>query len=236
MELSGVEVSLGHFHLHVDVTLLNGITGLFGASGAGKTTLLEVIAGLRKPDKGRLTNGGQILFDTRHKTFVPARKRKIGYVPQDLALFPHLTVLKNICYGERSARTGSSRASFDTICDILEIRKNLHQYPNSLSGGEKQRVAFARALMANPSFLLLDEPVRGLEQELKEKVLSFLLHIGREFSIPMLYVTHSPSEVMALCTEVILLESGKQIGRGKPSDFFFRTDAPVYQLRRDAKS
>lgn len=236
MELRGLEVSLGQFHLHADVTFSDGITGLFGASGAGKTTLLEVIAGLRKPDKGQLTSSGQILFDTRRKIFVPARRRKIGYVPQDLALFPHLNVLSNIRYGEKNASTPSSRAPFDTICEILEIRKNLYQYPRSLSGGEKQRVAFARALMAGPSFLLLDEPLRGLEHELKEKVLSFLLHIRHEFAIPMLYVTHSPSEVMALCKEVILLDRGRLTGRGKPSDYFLQTDAPVYLLRRDPKS
>jgi molybdate transport system ATP-binding protein len=235
MELRGVEVSVGHFHLRADVILSDGITGLFGASGAGKTTLLEVIAGLRKPDRGQLTDGGQILFDTDRKIFVPARKRKIGYVPQDLALFPHLNVLKNIRFSVRSAGV-FSQASFDTICDILEIRKNLHQYPDSLSGGEKQRVAFARAWMAKPSFLLLDEPLRGLEQELQEKVMSFLAHIRREFAIPMLYVTHSPGEVVALCDEVILLESGRLVGHGKPSDFFVQADSPVYQLRRDAKS
>jgi molybdate transport system ATP-binding protein len=237
MELRGIEVSLGQFHLSVDVVFSNGITGLFGASGAGKTTLLEIIAGLRRPSKGQLTLNGDVLFDAQRKISLPARKRNIGYVPQDLALFPHLTVRENICYGEKtrgpfvSQDSQDSQASFDVICQVLEIKKNLSQYPGSLSGGEKQRVAFARALMARPSFLLLDEPLSGLDQELKEKIIPFILRIRDEFALPMMYVTHASAEVMALCQEVIFLDKGKITGKGKPADYFLKTDLPVYRLR-----
>jgi molybdate transport system ATP-binding protein len=230
MELHDIEVSLGRFHLSIDIALSNGINGVFGASGAGKTTLLEIIAGLRKPIRGRQSLHGEVLFDAHERIFVPAEKRNIGYVPQDLALFPHLSVEENIRYGEKR-KGNTSRNSFDVICKVLEIGKSLSQSPGSLSGGEKQRVALARALMAAPRFLLLDEPLTGLDHELKEKVIPFILRVRDEFALPMIYVTHSPEEIMALCQEVILLDSGKIVGKGEPSEFFLKTDTRLYRLR-----
>ena len=230
MQLCDIEVSLGRFHLSIDAAISNGITGVFGASGAGKTTLLEVIAGLRRPTRGRQSLHGEVLFDAHERIFLPAEKRNIGYVPQDLALFPHLSVQENIRYAEKR-NDHSSRSSFAVICRVLEIEKSLSQSPDSLSGGEKQRVAFARALMASPRFLLLDEPLSGLDQELKEKIIPFILRVRDEFAIPMLYVTHSPEEIMALCQEVILLDQGKIVGKGEPSDFFVKSNTRVYRLR-----
>lgn len=230
MELHQVEAIFGNFHLEVDATLSEGVTGVFGMSGAGKTTLLELIAGVKRPQKGLISFHNQVLVDCDKQLFVPSRKRQIGYVPQDLALFPHMTVEDNIRYGEdRSDHTPHS--SFKTICEILEIENKLAQYPSSLSGGEEQRVAFARALMTQPSFLLLDEPLRGLHHELKAKIISFLLQIKQQFDLPMLYVTHSPSEVMALCQQVLVLDQGKVIGQGEPSDYFVESTALTYNLK-----
>lgn len=231
MELHDIEVSLGRFDLNIDVAFSSGITGVFGASGAGKTTLLEVIAGLRKPARGRQSLNGDVLFDAQKRIFLPAEKRNIGYVPQDLALFPHMSVGDNIRYGQKRTGNATARTSFEGICKVLEIEKNLSQFQGTLSGGEKQRVALARALMAEPRFLLLDEPLSGLDHELKATIIPFIRRIKDEFSLPMIYVTHSPSEVMALCHEVILLDKGKLTGHGKPSDLFVKTDDSIYRLR-----
>jgi molybdate transport system ATP-binding protein len=233
MELREVELSFGQFHLCIDLRFSDGITGIFGPSGAGKTTLLEVLSGLRKPHRGRQSLNGDVLFDSQNKIFIPAAKRNIGYVPQDLALFPHLSVRENIRYGQSEKGGLASQTSFEAICRVLEIEENLSQFPNSLSGGEKQRVALARALMTKPRFLLLDEPLSGLDQQLKEKVIPFILRIRDEFALPMIYVTHSPGEIMALCREVVLLDKGRIVGKGKPFDFFVKTDAPVFTLRTE---
>ena len=230
MELHQVEAAFGNFHLNIDVTLSDGATGIFGASSAGKTTLLELIAGVKKPKKGSLTFSGVVFFDCSKQLFVPPRHRKIGYVPQDLALFPHMTVEDNIRYGE-DVKDHTPRSSFKKICEILELDNKLSQYPASLSGGEEQRVAFARALITQPSILLLDEPLRGLHHQLRTKIISFLVEIRKQFALPMLYVTHSPSEVMQLCEEVLVLDKGKVIGIGKPADYFVETTSLTYNLR-----
>lgn len=230
MELNGIEAAFGNFQLQIDTKLSGGATALFGMSGAGKTTLLEIIAGVKRPSKGRLSFHGNVLIDCDQGRFVPARLRNIGYVPQDLALFPHKTVEENIRYGEHSLNR-LIRHSFQEICEILEIENKLAQYPGSLSGGEEQRVAFARALMTQPSFLLLDEPLRGLHHELQTRILAFLVQIRDQFALPMLYVTHSPSEVMELCQEVLILNEGKVTGQGKPSDYFVETTTLTYNLK-----
>jgi molybdate transport system ATP-binding protein len=231
MELRGIEITLGQFHFAIDVEISSGITGVFGPSGAGKTTLLEIIAGLRKPALGRQTLNGEVLFDAGKRIFVPAQARTMGYVPQDLALFPHLNVEENIRYGQRERGSTGSQRLFESICSVLEIGKNLAQLPGSLSGGEKQRVAFARALMTKPRFLMLDEPLTGLDQELKERVIPFILRMRHGFAVPMVYVTHSSAEIMALCDEVILLDRGKIAGAGKPSGLFEQSAVPAYRLR-----
>jgi molybdate transport system ATP-binding protein len=232
LELRDVKLVLGRFRLELDAVFPADFTGLFGSSGSGKTTLLEIIAGLRRPQIGRVLLGEKILFDAQEKIFVPPHRRGIGYVPQDLALFPHLSVRANLEYGRRTASVEKSAVfSFDHVCSVLEIGALLAKKPDALSGGEKQRVAFARALLAGPALLLLDEPLSALDQPLKERILPFLLRVRDEFRMPTLYVTHSADEVVALCRQVAVMQSGRLIAQGAPDDLFVPRESPAYRLR-----
>jgi len=214
--LSRLSLPLDRFSLSLDTRLTAAATGIFGPSGAGKTTLLEIIAGLRRPASGSVKLQDQTLFDSAQAISMPAHKRSVGYVPQDLALFPHLTVRENLEFGPR-ARRGGQPASWDDIVEILQIGPLLSRGIHHLSGGEKQRVAFARALMASPRLLLLDEPLASLDQALKDSILAYLARIRNELKIPILYVSHSPGEILHLCGEVLLLDHGKVTAQGAPS-------------------
>jgi molybdate transport system ATP-binding protein len=222
---------LGDLALELNLALDKKITALFGPSGSGKTSVLELVAGLRRPEEGVIELDGVPLTNIAQRYFVPARKRFIGYVPQDLALFPHLTVRQNIVYGMKNQPSSRQRVSHEKLCRVLEIEGLLDRTPGSLSGGEKQRVAFARALMATPRVLLLDEPMASLDQLLKDRIIPYLERIRDEFAIPMLYVTHSPAEVAAICEDVVVLRAGRCVSRGKPQEVFISSDARVYRLR-----
>ncbi len=226
-----VRLRLGDMALELDATLDKKVTALFGTSGSGKTSLLELTAGLRRPERGVIDLDGVTLTNNARRIHVPARRRAIGYVPQDLALFPHLSVRKNIAYGVKDKFSTTPKISLEKLCRVLEIERLLDRGPESLSGGEKQRVAFARALLASPQLLLLDEPLASLDQSLKDRIMPYLKRIRDEFAIPMLYVTHSPAEVIALCEDVLVLQSGKCVAHGKPHDVFAASDATVYRLR-----
>jgi len=226
-----VRLRLGESALELDATLDKKVTALFGTSGSGKTTLLELTAGLRRPEQGVIELDGVTLTNISRRIHVPARRRAIGYVPQDLALFPHLTVRRNIAYGVKGKSPTSPEISLEKLCRVLDIERLLDRAPDSLSGGEKQRVAFARALLASPRLLLLDEPLASLDQSLKDRIMPYLKRIRDEFAIPMLYVTHSPAEVIALCEDVLVLQSGKCVAHGKPHDVFAPSDATAYRLR-----
>lgn len=212
-----VLLPLNDFKLEVAFEATNLVTGVFGPSGCGKTSLLETICGLRSPTTARIEVNGHLLADTEKGIFLPPEKRHVGLVPQDLALFPHLSVRQNILYGAK--REGSSIHP-DHILEVLEIGSMLDRSIHSLSGGEKQRVAFARALLASPELLILDEPLSSLSFVLKQKIVTYLLRIRDEFKIPMLYVTHDPQEMKSLCHEVILMEEGRITAQGKPEDLF----------------
>jgi molybdate transport system ATP-binding protein len=230
MEIYGIEARLGSFHLRADMRLSSGVTGVIGRSGTGKTTLLEILAGLRKPSRGRIVLNGTVLYDSGEKISVPARGRHIGYVPQDLALFHHMNVRENILYAQKAQGTVAG-FSFEQICSILDLTTLLQRDTRSLSGGEKQRVAFARALMAKPKLLLLDEPLSGIDSEHKERILALILRIRDELKVPMIYVTHSAQEVVRLCEQVVLLNNGKIIAQGTPDDLFMKSNTPTYDLR-----
>jgi molybdate transport system ATP-binding protein len=211
--LKRISLPLAEFPLSVDVDIENQVTAVFGPSGAGKTSLLDLIAGLRHPKSAFIQLGERVLTDTSARVRVPTRHRQIGYVPQDLALFPHLSVEQNLLYGAKGIRTPGTAFSYEHVTQVLEIQPLTGRRVTNLSGGEKQRVALARALLASPQLLLLDEPLASLDTVLKSKIIPYLARIRDEFHIPMLYVTHDWDEVRTLCTEALIMERGEIVKR-----------------------
>ncbi len=207
LTLKNLHLRQGAFSLELDLEVTGRVIGIFGRSGAGKTTLLEIVAGLRQPKSGFVQLDGEAIG-------------RVGYVPQDLALFPHLSVRKNVLYGHQPGQPG---IQLDHVVKVLEIEALLESSIAALSGGQKQRVAFARALLAAPRLLLMDEPLASLDQELKRKIIPYLQRIRDEFQIPMLYVSHAPDEVAALCDQVIVLRAGKCLHVSAPADIFEAT-------------
>jgi molybdate transport system ATP-binding protein len=230
LRFGNVSLRLNGFTLDLDLALDKKVTALFGSSGAGKTTVLELVAGLKRPDRGAIELDGVSLVDVSRGVFVPARNRAIGYVPQDLALFPHLSVRRNVVYGLKKEGAPALKISREKLCRVLEIERLLDRMPDSLSGGEKQRVAIARALLTSPKLLLLDEPLTSLDQSLKERVLPYLERLRDEFTIPMLYVSHSPEELIALCDDVIVLQKGRCLAHGLPDELFVASNTNTYRL------
>lgn len=186
------------------------VLGLFGPSGSGKTSLLEAIAGIRTPDCGEIRIGGKTLFSSARRINVPARERRIGYVPQDSLLFPNLDVRGNINYGARGAQ-GAQGADFEGLVSILDLGGLLNRSVRMLSGGEKQRVAIARALMTQPSILLLDEPLAGVDRDRRDLILPYLLRIRRALHVPLVYVTHDREELATIADRVLRLHRGELV-------------------------
>lgn len=208
----------GSFLLNVHFRALAGFTILFGASGAGKTTLLDCIAGLTDPDEGRIVVGGDAVYDSDSQANLPAWKRDIGYVLQDLALFPHLTAAQNVAYGLRHLSPSDRQTRSREMLSAFRIDHLRERRPAQISGGERQRVALARALVIEPRALLLDEPLIALDRPTKSLILSDLRRWNQQSRIPILFVTHSGEEVFALGEEVIVLEAGKIVAQGRPKD------------------
>ena len=200
------------FTLELRETVAARTVALFGASGAGKTTTLDAIAGLRRPRDGVIRVGARALFDARGGVDLPAHERRVGYVPQDVALFPHLDVEHNVRYGARS--TG---ASAQTVLGLLEIDTLRARRVDALSGGERQRVALARALMSAPDVLLLDEPLAALDMGLRDRILPYLERVRDELGTPMIYVSHVAAEVRRIAEWVVVLEHGR-VSRAGPPD------------------
>ena len=218
LRLRDVQLRLAGFTLELDVTFDRSIVGIFGPSGAGKTSLLELIVGLRRPATGVVELDNTVLFDANARVNVRPRLRKIGYVPQDLALFPHLNVRGNLRYGYRTPNEQNAVFTLEHVIGVMEITSLLERDVATLSGGEQQRVAFARAILSAPRLLLLDEPMSSLDSRLKDRLIPFLLRIRDEFQIPLIYVTHDAAELETLCDEVALLENGRIIGRISPPE------------------
>ncbi len=216
--LKNVSLRLADFFLEADLEIHSRVTAIFGPSGAGKTSLLDLIAGLRHPGSALIQLGERVLTDTETRTFVPARFRRIGYVPQDLALFPHLSVKQNLLYGHKAEADTNSIFSYDHVVKVLEIQSHTDRRVQNLSGGEKQRVALARALLSSPRILLLDEPLASLDTGLKSRIIPYLARVRDEFQIAMLYVTHDWPEVRSLCSEVLMMERGRVVRRGHPEE------------------
>ena len=230
LALEGLRLPLAHFTLDVSVTLVGRVTAIFGASGAGKTSLLETIAGLRRPAAGTVRLGATTLTDVAAHTFLAPERRAIGYVPQEGALFPHLSARRNLLYGFDPRRPRPDALAFDHVAAVLELSSLVDRAIGTLSGGERQRVALGRALLAAPQLLLLDEPLAGLDAPLRDRLLPYLARVRDEFTIPMLYVTHAPDEVMALCDDVVVLTRGRVAARGRPVDLFRISSRPRYEL------
>lgn len=200
----------GSFELAINETIEAQVLALYGPSGAGKTSLLEAIAGWREPQSGAIEVGGRVLFASDQGLRVPVRQRRIGYVPQDALLFPHLTVRRNISYGAPPHEAGT----VDRVSAILEISELADRPVGSLSGGERQRVALARALVTSPALLLMDEPLAAVDVARRQRILPYVRRVRNELNVPMIYVTHQASEARAVADHVLMLDEGRVVGRG----------------------
>lgn len=210
----------GDFALEISERIEARVVALFGPSGAGKTSTLESIAGLRTPQRGVIRIGSTTLFDSVAAVDVPPHDRHVGYVPQDLALFPHMNVRHNLLYG---AKSGGGDGVEQVLC-LLELGPMLDRDVTALSGGERQRVALARALMVSPALLLLDEPLAALDTGLRARILPYLERIRDELATPMLYVSHDEAEVRAIADRVVVLDAGRVSGTAHGlSDVVFRS-------------
>jgi molybdate transport system ATP-binding protein len=194
-----------------------GVVALFGRSGCGKSTLINVIAGLLPADSGRVALDDEVLLDTERHIDVPPERRRIGYVFQDARLFPHLSVAANLRYAQRRARVAAF-VDIDLVADLLDLGGLMQRRTHQLSGGERQRVAIGRALLSQPSLLLLDEPLASLDASRREEVLPYLESLRDHLAIPMVYVSHHFDEVLRLATHLVLMEAGKSIAQGSLSD------------------
>jgi molybdate transport system ATP-binding protein len=220
LTLKNISLALSEFTLEVNVELNRQVTVIFGPSGSGKTSLLDLIAGLRLPQAADIRLNDRVLTDTTCGVCVPARLREIGYVPQDLALFPHLSVRQNLLYGQRGH--AAPHFSFDHVVKLLEIEPLIHRGITQLSGGEKQRVALARALLSSPKLLLLDEPLANLDLSLKSKIIPYLVRVRNECPVPMLYVTHDRFETLSLAEHIVVMARGQVIQTGPVQEVFSR--------------
>jgi molybdate transport system ATP-binding protein len=204
-----VSKQLGEFTVEAAFTSEGRVTGLFGASGAGKTSLINMIAGLMRPDRGTISIDGETLDDTSAQSHVAVHRRRIGYVFQDARLFPHLDVRRNLDYGRRMNHLAEDNALWQRVTELLDIGHLLDRRPGKLSGGERQRVALGRALISQPRLLLLDEPLGSLDEERKEEILPYLVRLRDETGVPMVYVSHDPSEMRKLATQIAIIQRGR---------------------------
>ncbi|NUR56217.1 MAG: ATP-binding cassette domain-containing protein [Acidobacteria bacterium] len=208
-----IQLTQGTFRLEVSTTVNGRATALFGSSGAGKTTTLDAIAGLREPNRGRIALGDRVVFSSADRINVPAHHRRVGYVPQDVALFPHMDVRANLIYG----RHPGTSPPLERVVSMLEIEALVDRRVGALSGGERQRVALGRALMSGPSLLLLDEPLAAVDVPLRRRILPYLERVRDELHLPIVYVSHDRDEVRRLADHVVILEGGRVIASGPPS-------------------
>lgn len=201
-----------------------GVTALFGPSGAGKTSVINMVAGLTRPDSGRILMGGLRLFDSDRSVDLPPERRRVGYVFQDGRLLPHLSVRANLAYGLRLTPAKRRFVDFDDVVELLGLRALLERRPARLSGGEKQRVAIGRALLTSPAMLLMDEPLASLDAARKAEVLPFIMRLSREYDIPMLYVSHLLDEILNLADRLVILDSGRVVAAGGLEDILTRPE------------
>jgi molybdate transport system ATP-binding protein len=219
-----VALSRPSFELAASLSTGPGVTALFGRSGSGKTTLVNMVAGLVRPDRGRIRVDGRALFDSGARIDLPSHRRRVGYVFQEARLFPHLTVRQNLLYGSWFRGRNFRLGSIDQIVELLGNGELLGRRPASLSGGEKQRVAIGRAVLSDPAMLLMDEPLASLDEARKGEILPYLERLRDGLDLPILYVSHSIPEVIRLATTMIVLSEGKVIASGPVEEVMGQPD------------
>jgi molybdate transport system ATP-binding protein len=220
-----IRKQLGNFGLDVSfVVPEQGLTALFGRSGAGKTSVIAAIAGLLRPDEGHIRVAGRTLFDSAEGRDEPVHRRRVGYVFQEGRLFPHLSVLDNLLYGHKRSPAANRRIALEEMLELLGIGALLERRPRDLSGGEKQRVAIGRALLAQPELLLMDEPLASLDAPRKREILPYLERLRDELRVPIVYVSHAIEEVVRLANQVVVIDAGRVAATGTPEQLGERLD------------
>ena len=226
--------SLPGFDLDVSWSVGNELTVLFGYSGSGKSLTLRMIAGLVKPDSGRVTLNGEVLFDSDHRQWMPPQERQLGFVFQDLALFPHLSVLKNITYGLNHLAKPERKDRAEEFVGRFHLEGLTGRLPREISGGQKQRVALARALARRPKALLLDEPFSALDLPLKQELWELINEVRRSLGIPIVVVTHDPVDARNLSDRLIVYQAGRVLRSDTPAEVLRRPDAPELKTLAEA--
>ena len=219
-----IECRLGAFRLKTAFRAEQGVTSLFGRSGAGKTSLANAIAGILRPERGRIDIDGETVFDAEHGIDVPTSRRRIGYVFQEGRLFPHLSVLQNLRYAWLFAPEARRADRFEHVVELLGLDRLLERRPGNLSGGEKQRVAIGRALLSDPRLLVMDEPLASLDAHRRNEILQYIELMRDEVKIPIIYVSHTVEEVVRLADTVVLLSAGEVVAIGPAEEIMGRTD------------
>ncbi|PDT36234.1 MULTISPECIES: molybdenum ABC transporter ATP-binding protein [Sinorhizobium] len=222
---------IGSFAIDAAFRSEGGVTALFGRSGSGKTSLINIVAGLLRPDRGRIVLDGDVIADSEERLFTPVHRRHFGYVFQEARLFPHLSVRHNLAYGRWFAGAGKSDSEFHKVVEMLGIGDLLERRPSTLSGGERQRVAVGRALLAAPRLLLMDEPLAALDEARKAEILPYLERLRDETKIPIVYVSHSVAEVGRLAERIVVIEEGRVKASGTASAILNQPAAAI--VRRE---
>jgi molybdate transport system ATP-binding protein len=231
-----IEQQLGTFGLDVQFSAEAPILGLFGRSGSGKTSVINAIAGIAKPRRGSIRINDTVLFDTARRIDLPPESRRVGYVFQDALLFPHMDVESNLLYGQRLRPPEDRFIEDGRVVELLGLGALLHRKPKALSGGEKQRVAIGRALLAQPRILLMDEPLAALDVPRKTEILDYVERLRDELSIPIVYVSHSVTEITRLADTVVVLSDGKCLAVGAVDDVMGQVDLKPATGRYEAGS
>ena len=213
----------GNFRLEVDLTFPNTISAVFGPSGAGKSTLLRCIAGF-EPCNGKIVFENSTWLDSQHNKFTKPNQRPVGYVRQGVQIFPHLTIRENLHFSLRHSKRPSQGMEFDQVNSVLELHDLLDRKPHEISGGETQRVALARTLLAQPQLLLLDEPLTGLDVQRKAEILPYLESLHATYEIPTIYVSHAVDEITVLCSHTVIVDAGRVRGSGPTEEILERQD------------
>ncbi len=222
-----IDLMIENFHLQANFQAQDEIIAIFGPSGAGKSTILRAIAGLVTPQQGIIRLGEQTLFNAQQKINLPPQKRNLGYVPQNYALFPHLSVAENIAYGVPRHPRHANRQRTRELLELMQLTAFANRRPDELSGGQQQRVALARALAPQPAILLMDEPLAALEDSLRQKLRAELRAIPQRFHVPVLLVTHSLSEANSLASQLVILDQGQMCQAGPKDEIMQRPITPA---------